>query len=127
MSCENVKIKDYRITKLNMDFGSLSQGEHKLSLTISLNIMTPKDAQDKECIVVIEINFYSEDKTSILSAEIRGYTDVDASLSEEEKNSQIKANAVPVFYDILRNFISETTKKANVEFPNIPFVEEIDF
>lgn len=110
-----------------MDFEALAEGDHKLSLNISLNIMIPKDVEDRECVVVIKINFLSEDSTSVLSASIRGYVDVDTALSEEEKGRIIRANAVPSFYEILRNFVGDTTERANVDFPNIPPAGEVDF
>ena len=109
-----------------MDFEILSEGENKLTLNISLDIMTPKDLQDTECVVAININFYSKDKISVLATTIRGYVDVDISLNEEEREREIKKYAAPIFYDILRNFISETIEKTNVDFPNIPPMKEID-
>lgn len=127
MSSELIKIKEYTIPKFCMNIESISKEEFEIELSMALNIMIPKDTEKEECIVEVRIEYADKEKKPVVSALLRGRVDVDTSLEEDEKKDALKKDAAPVFYNVLRKFIGEMSEKTNIEFPNIPPIEDVSF
>lgn len=122
----NVKIVDYTIPKFCLNVESLMSGEHRFSLNINVNVMIPKDANEKECVAEITIRYSTDDDVAILSAIVRARVVVEGMSTDEEKCDAIKAEVVPVIYNRLRNFIGDTIEKTHIGLPNIPKVEDVN-
>lgn len=121
-----LEIKGCKIPKVNMDFEKVANGQQRIGVGTSINIMIPKDVTDGNCVVAIKTEFKNNKQEMILSVVIRGVVEInDAGISDEDKEELIKHDVVPIVYEQLRRFIEHLLENAQINFINIPPYEEL--
>lgn len=127
----SAKLKEYKITKINLDMDSLQNGENNIRLSTSIKILVPKDLKDENYVVEIKTSFKIEEGKNILTVGIQGISEIilnnpNETISKDEKNELIKKYVVPDLYEKLRKYVDDLLERSHIEFIGIPPFESIN-
>ena len=118
-----LNLTGYRISKVEMDFEGVPEGNHQIQLNTMFNVLTPQEESNRNCIVIVRSEFYQENNKKILSATIRAT--VEASERSDDIADRIREEMVPTIYGHLRDFISALLKEAHIEFIGLPQYDDL--